>query len=62
VVFAPTQTYTHPDLLPYFEAQPGEWYAVLELDEGWALTRWENDPLDVIEWIPLPDGVQLTTA
>jgi hypothetical protein len=40
-------------------ASPGEWYRVLDQDEGWALTVWEFDPPDATVWIELDGRVEV---
>jgi hypothetical protein len=61
VVFAPTQTYSITDE-PLWTAEPGEWYRVLEQDEGWALAVWEHDPPEWTVWIEIDGRVQLVRS
>jgi len=40
-------------------ALPGEWYQVLDVDSGWALSRWEFDPPSSVVWIQVDDRIDL---
>jgi hypothetical protein len=55
-IVAPTEVYS-PDMEPMGTAEPGEWYLVTEMEDGWALTVWEGDTTASSVWIPMDDRV-----
>ena len=59
LVLQPTEAYNSDDTLAWV-AQPGEWYAVIQQDSGWALAYWEGDSPEGAVWIQLDERVQVT--
>jgi uncharacterized repeat protein (TIGR01451 family) len=59
-VFTPTETFGMADELLRM-AQPGEWYAFVTQQSGWALAVREGDPPDAAVWILLDDRVALAS-
>ena len=55
-VQSPTTAYG-ADMEPLWTAEPGENYAILEVDEGWALALWEHDSPEWQVWIELDPSV-----
>jgi hypothetical protein len=55
-ILAPTELYGL-DMEPIGSAEPGEWYIVTELQDGWALAVWEGDTTAWSVWIPMDDRV-----
>ncbi len=59
LVVQPSQTYGLDDS-PQWIAQPGEWYVVQRIEDGWALAYWEGDSPEWSVWIPVDERVELS--
>jgi len=55
-VLAPTDAYSL-DMVPIWTAQPGEWYFVVRVEDGWALAIWEGDTTGWSVWISMDQRV-----
>lgn len=60
-VVEPTEVYSDSDQL-LWEAQPGESYRVLAIDDGWVRAYYEGDAPENAVWIALDGRVGITTA
>jgi hypothetical protein len=58
-VLAPTPAFSVA-MDPLWTAQPGERYAVRQIDSGWALVVWEQDPPEWQEWVQVDDRVDVS--
>jgi hypothetical protein len=60
LVLEPARTFTL-QMEPVATA-PGDWYRVVQVDEGWILGVWELDPPEALVWIELGPEVALTSS